>query len=231
MAAAVTPTPVVPLEDAIHTTWRRLNDRPSGYHELEASSNERALSGSAYHQLELLGYASGSFTPCDLAVAPGVRVADAKQRVSDKARVSRGRTLYNTYGNEIDALLYHAGVTIGEGAVTLFEEEILRYKPGSFFCAHTDRQRRVGHVGTLLIVAPSSDARGGRLTVHGQGLGDGDEESDAAPFIAFIPLGVPHEVSMLQHGSRIVGKAAVAGVAKRSTPDEWEAHVDGYPMD
>jgi hypothetical protein len=65
-------------------------------------------------------------------------------------------------------VLWEAGVDVGPG-VAFRDHELLRYEAGSFFAAHADRVRGEGHVGTLLLVAPTAGTAGGTAGARSSG--------------------------------------------------------------
>jgi hypothetical protein len=163
-----------------------------------------------------LDAADPTWVPCDsgLIGPDGVAV-----RVLDPARVCLKRhggwLPHASLAVErvVAPLLARAGVT--EFRLPEEHQEALLYSVGGVFEAHVDRRLGLDHMGTLLLVAPSADLQGGVLysmeadgprRFVAVGPGDGGE-----PYAAFVPLGVPHRVSEVTRGSRVVGKAAVFG--------------------
>lgn len=168
---------------------------------------------STFDQNLLLSFvAEASFKPCKVTLMPGGRLVDSSLREAETAPILRPDALCALFREDIDKVLRTAGLS---GQWSLFQHELLRYVKGSFFAVHYDGHRPGDHhVGTLLIVAPSTDAVGGKLVVNGSIVG----KDDRTPYIAFIPLGAPHEVTVLCHGTRVVAKSSVSGFLKSSLP-------------
>jgi hypothetical protein len=183
-----------------------------------------------YHQSLLMSLVDeSSFQPCTVKLLPGGDVLDTTRRITETAPLLEATQLQDMYIVEIRHLLCDLA---GLEHWILFDHEVLRYSVGSFFGTHFDSGRlgapeymylgvRGSHVGTLLIVAPSTDAVGGELVVNGSRLGD----TEATPFLAFIPLYVAHEVTVLRKGLRIVAKASVCGVWSKDVSHVFDTVV------
>jgi predicted 2-oxoglutarate/Fe(II)-dependent dioxygenase YbiX len=91
-------------------------------------------------------------------------------------------------------------------SVDIRNTEVLRYGVGCHFEEHVDRVRGADHIGTLLFVVPSEDLEGGDLVIR-----DAEDQppTGASPYIVFIPLNVPHSVTLVTKGLRYVAKASV----------------------
>jgi hypothetical protein len=114
-----------------------------------------------------------------------------------------------------DALfLYHqAGVAV-DTVDRLKFAELLYYDKGCMFARHVDRQVAPNHVGTLLCVFNSDDLDGGELHLEQQdGSGFVTASDPGGCFMVFIPLGMPHWVTKVLHGHRLVAKCPVLGSA------------------
>jgi hypothetical protein len=156
---------------------------------------------------------AGDWRPCDVGdLSDGRRAMDATSRVCEVAPASAWVTDDNLMFEAAGALLVKSAVDVSD--VEFHDFEVLRYGPGSFFAAHTDRPRSKDHLGTLLAVVATEDAAGGELHV-----GDVSVGMDK-PYLTFIPLGRLHSVTAVTAGSRYVAKAAVYG----TTTDNVEAN-------
>ena len=180
-----------------------------------AACTDDANTGFMLHWVQTLR--AGDWRDCDVGdVVDGSRVMDATSRVCKMARASAWVT-------DDSPMFEAAGVLLVEAAVDLRtvdfgDFEVLRYGPGSFFAAHTDRSRGEGHLGTLVAVVATEDAAGGELHVD---TADGDVSVGLdKPYLTFIPLGRLHSVTPVTAGSRYVAKAAVYG----STTDDVKAN-------
>jgi hypothetical protein len=106
-------------------------------------------------------------------------------------------------------LIEASGAAVDAASVTYTDCELLLYEVGGKFKAHVDRCRGRNHVGTLLVIVPSEDLRGGALRTGPRGVEGGPDPRQ--PTAVFLPLGVEHSVSKVTRGWRLVAKAAVFG--------------------
>lgn len=151
--------------------------------------------------------AVGPFSPCDYG-GP-----DRERRYSESVRVCERAAALDWVAADrarADGVLQRAIGLAGDApglieALEFRDMELLRYSPGSFFADHVDRDRGNNHLGTLLLIMPTSDCAGGGLVVEGRRL----TPADNSHCVAFVPLGTKHSVEEISAGTRWVAKASV----------------------
>ncbi len=172
-----------------------------------------------------------AWTPCDFGdckegEADHPRVVDPSVRSCEKARVTGSFHLNKWFTSTFQDMLVESGLKVDTDSFAFMQTEVLRYGVGGRFASHEDRRVSDKHIGTFLIVVPSADLVGGVLTVTGPS--DDERKNATEPYIAFIPLGVPHEVSSVEAGGRLVLKTAVCArtLARGEAPKRIEHLCD-----
>lgn len=150
------------------------------------------------------------------------RTVDASVRVCMRRQVDHWQP-GKWFDGPVKELIVDSGLRVDIDSINFEEPEVLRYGVGGHFKPHADRQLGRGHVGTFLIVVPTTDLEGGVLIV-GEGVGVVTSPSPSSSYMVFIPLGVTHEVTPVSAGERYVFKAAVYAklLTKRQTPKPVE---------
>lgn len=179
------------------------------------------------------GSGSGSGASCLAGACCGAgalpRAIDPAQPVCKRARFTRDSekgwvTLKNPTTefcgrleeSVVVPLLRAAGLTIAGMDAPVEHQELLSYGVGGHFKTHCDRHLGPGHVGTLLMIVPEPGLEGGVLVAPARDLHSEDLHSQISAdpdllTVVFIPLGVPHAVTKVTAGGRLVAKAAVFG--------------------
>lgn len=158
------------------------------------------------------------WTPCDFgATQEGYRQVDPLYRVCCKAPCKPGGWISHEPKMSEGFVKFPINQYFKNQHLLHFPEddqELLLYSEGGHFAMHVDRNRGPGHVGTVLYVLPSLDMEGGRLEAQVDPMSDdlvdlgGDPGTNSA-YVAYLPLDVPHRVTPILRGTRLVLKAAV----------------------
>jgi hypothetical protein len=152
-------------------------------------------------------FAKGPWEVCDFGI-PGTsfREVDLDVRASQRSNADNWLRHRSVLSKALRLVAQRQLVDVA--TVKFCDFEILKYDEGGLFAEHMDRARGEGHIGTLLLIAPCVGMLGGALV---DGSGVSVVENPSAPHLVFIPLGVAHAVTKVEHGQRLVLKAAVHG--------------------
>jgi len=99
--------------------------------------------------------------------------------------------------------------------VTFGKSEILKYEVGGYFVKHLDTLHGPHHVGTLLIIFPSENMKGGELFIDNKYNRCNEIQnteitvSHNLQHAVYIPLGTFHRVAPILEGCRTVFKTAI----------------------
>lgn len=166
--------------------------------------------------IDLLVQAAEAFRTADIGMeGEEERKVDPYLRVSTMAKADEWTLIYQ---ERLEGL---EGLPPLEDLI-FYDHEILHYLEGGHIETHVDRERPLKdgvHVGTLLLISLTPGSKGGFLEVKNPEeppmFGRKKEEKlrpepGEESLLLFLPLAVPHKVTALTKGQRVVLKAAVA---------------------
>lgn len=143
------------------------------------------------------------------------RVLDTENRVCDEVSID---TEWWVWAHEYIKLVIVDSFNFND--LLFNEEKLLKYRVGSFFKEHVDRNDSIpGHhfIGTLLLIRYTPGSSGGVLSGGGESVAPTDI-TDGIAALAFVPRGLLHEFSVLTEGELHVLKVRVHAPGK--APDE-----------
>ena len=172
---------------------------------------------------QVINLKDGTWTECDFEdTAAGTRVTNHAVRKAYKRPMAA-----DWAWNADVSFLYHcAHIDVGTVEKLAFAE-LLYYDKGCMFVKHVDRKLAPNHLGTILFVFNSDDMEGGELHLEQE---DGTvtvvAKDPGGCFMVFIPLDMPHWVSEVTRGHRLVAKCPVLGSPKKVQPKEPKPKSD-----